>query len=135
MSDSTPSWLQPSHVAQPVPQSDPSTAAPGSPQGSQAPAGSQGPPPGKALVSASFIFGNIGFSVLASAAGALGIAGANSVNDTAVVFVGLYLILFSAILVGFEVSQFRPGTALDQIMKKNLGFLYGPVGRSIYIIL
>lgn len=125
-----PVWLQP---AQPIPLSDPSEA-PG--QGTlSATQNSQTPPPGKALVSVILVVGNIGFSVLAAAAGVMGIAGANSVNDTAIVFVGLYLILFAAILVGFEVSQFKPGTVLDLLMKKNLGFLYGPIGRSIYLIL
>ena len=64
-----------------------------------------------------------------------GIAASNSINDGAVVFVGLYMILFSAILVGYEFAQFRPDSSLDKLLKKNVGFLYGPIGKSVYIIL
>ena len=64
-----------------------------------------------------------------------GIAGSDSINDSAVVFVGLYMILFSAILVGYELAQCRPASSLDNLLKKNVGFLYGPIGKSVYIIL
>jgi hypothetical protein len=110
--------------AQSVPQSDPAEA----PQ--QAESSSC-----KKVLAVLFIIGNIFFSVLAATCGALGIKGSSSVSDTSVVFVGLYIILFAAILVGYEISQYTPGRLLDNIVKKNLGFLYGPIGRSAYIIL
>lgn len=81
------------------------------------------------------LVGNVFFSVLTSATGALGIGTANSINDTAAVFVGLYMILLAGILVTYEVSQLSRFVWLDNIVKKNFGFLYGPFGRSIFIIL
>lgn len=112
---------------QPVPQTEPSEI-----QGGSQP---QSPPRFKNCVNGIFIFGNFFCSGLAMAAGILGIKSVNSVSDTSIVVVGLYLILFAAILVGYELSQFKAGTVLDFTMKKNLGFLYGPFGKSIYIIL
>lgn len=64
----------------------------------------------------------------------MGCASATSVNDTANVFVGLYMILFAAILFTYEVIQIRPCDALDTMYKKNFGFLYGTITKSLYML-
>merc|ERR1719235_2417091 len=70
-----------------------------------------------------------------AATGVLGILQAASTDDTGVVFMGLYMIIFSLILAVFEISQLRPSMGIDNLWKRNFGFLYGPFGRGIYIFI
>ena len=65
--------------------------------------------------------------------GAIGIKNAGSVEDTGTVFVGLYLILFASILFIYELAQVCPCSALDNLWKRNFGFLYGPNGKGLYM--
>ena len=65
----------------------------------------------------------------------MGVALAQGVNDTANVFVGLYMILFAAILFTYEIIQIRPCQWIDDVYKKNFGFLYGTVTKSLYMFL
>lgn len=66
--------------------------------------------------------------------GALGIRDANSVSDTGLVFIGLYMHIFAAILFCYESIQIRPCEVLDTFYKRNFGFLYGPNGKGAYLI-
>lgn len=92
-------------------------------------------PPYKGLVKGIFLFFNLGFMVFMAATGALGIASANSVNDTGAVFVGIYMILFAAIVFIYEVAQIFPSKKLDDLIKVNFGFLYGIIGKGLFILL
>jgi hypothetical protein len=76
-----------------------------------------------------------GLMVFMAAVGALGIGSANSVNDTGVIFVGIYLILFAGIEFIFEMAQLCPNSSLDNIVKRNFGFLYGNVGKGLFFML
>jgi hypothetical protein len=76
---------------------------------------------------------NLGLSIMMAACGVLGIAQADSTEDTGVVFVGLYMIVFALILSVFEMNQMRPNCGLDNLWKRNFGFLYGPNGKGIYM--
>lgn len=70
-----------------------------------------------------------------SANGAIAMASANSANDTGLVFLGLYLMLFALILFLYELMNVVHIEYLDQVMKKNFGFLYGTIGRCTYLML
>jgi hypothetical protein len=77
----------------------------------------------------------MGAAVMMACAGALGIKNANNVNDTGLVFIGLYMHIFAAILFCYEAIQIRPCDVLDTFYKRNFGFLYGPNGKGAYLIL
>ena len=77
----------------------------------------------------------MGISVMMAATGALVVAKADGVDDTGIVFIGLYMCLFAAILFCYELIQIKPIEKLDGIYKENFGFLYGPNGRGIYMFL
>ena len=78
---------------------------------------------------------NLGLSFMIAATGAIAIGDVNNVDDSGQVFVGLYMILFSAILFAFEVLQMKPNNNLDEIYKRNFGFLYGNIGKPCYLLL
>lgn len=92
-------------------------------------------PPHKALVNSIMTFVTMGVSVMMAACGALVVNTADSVNDTGVVFIGVYMCLFAAILFCYELIQLKPIEKLDGVYKENFGFLYGPNGRGIYMFL
>lgn len=100
-----------------------------------APASGKAAPPHKALVNSIMTFVTMGIAVMMAATGALVVAKADSVNDTGIVFIGLYMCLFAAILFCYELIQIKPIEKLDGIYKENFGFLYGPNGRGIYMFL
>jgi hypothetical protein len=77
----------------------------------------------------------MGAAIMMACAGALGIKNANSVSDTGLVFIGLYMHIFAAILFCYEAIQIRPCDVLDTFYKRNFGFLYGPNGKGAYLIL
>jgi hypothetical protein len=81
------------------------------------------------------MFMHVGLSLMVSWNGALAITSADSAKDAGSIFVGLYMILFAIILFTFEVLQLMPLEALDNIYKKNFGFLYGNLGKSFYMLL
>eukprot|EP01041_Mallomonas_annulata_P007175 gene7175-14618_t len=87
----------------------------------------------KSTVKVSLLILNVGVAVMMSATGALGVENASSVSDTGNVFVGIYMCLFAAILATFEIVQIRPCGAIDEFYKKNFGFLYGTIGKGLYI--
>lgn len=89
----------------------------------------------KWLVKSSFFVINLFFSTLTAITGILAIASFRNINDTAIIFVGLYMILFSAILYAYECVQICPCAFVDNLIKRNTGFLYGIYGKSAYTIL
>lgn len=70
-----------------------------------------------------------------AATGAIGIRNTNDINNTDVVFVGLYMILFAAILTIFQLSQICGIKSFDTAFKKNFGFLYGINGKGLFTVL
>ena len=93
-----------------------------------------GDPPYKKVVKMFFLIANLGLATMMGATGVLGIAAADSASDTGVVFIGLYMLVFSLILLIFEINQLRPNSGVDNLWKRNFGFLYGPVGKGLYMI-
>mmetsp|Transcript_107925 Transcript_107925/g.232487 ORF Transcript_107925/g.232487 Transcript_107925/m.232487 type:complete len:185 (-) Transcript_107925:105-659(-) len=131
---SSPAWLN--DDAAPAASSSssaaPVTAVPVSSDGEPVASG-KAAPPHKALVNSVMTFVTMGVSVMMAASGALVVGQANSVNDTGVVFIGLYMCLFAAILFLYELIQIKPIEKVDRVYKENFGFLYGPNGRGIYM--
>mmetsp|Transcript_1107 Transcript_1107/g.1808 ORF Transcript_1107/g.1808 Transcript_1107/m.1808 type:complete len:128 (-) Transcript_1107:580-963(-) len=78
---------------------------------------------------------NMGSAVFTAAVGALGIGSAGSINDTGLIFVGLYLIIFAALVFLFELAQILKWEKFDEFMKKNFGFLYGVIGKSVFLLM
>lgn len=77
----------------------------------------------------------IGMTIMMAAAGALSLASL-STSDNAVsdFFVGLYVILFAAILFVHEINQVFPVATIDQILRKNFGFLFKALGKGAFIL-
>lgn len=94
-----------------------------------------GEPAYKNTVKYTFFILNLGMMVFLAATGVLGIQQSSGVDDTSVVFVGIYLILFAAIVFLYEVAQMCPESSIDIFFKKNFGFLYGVIGKSLFILL
>ena len=78
---------------------------------------------------------NCGFMVFLAAVGALGMGSAESINDTGLIFVGLYLMIFAALVFLYELSQILNWERMDDFMKRNFGFLYGVYGKSLFILM
>lgn len=116
---------------------------------SSAPAG--GDDKNKKLLNRIFSFLLMGDSVYLAAVGALGtylaiiillysnlnvaIGSANSANDTGTVFVGLYLLVFASLLFGYELIKFTPIKNMELFYQKNFGFMSGPIGMGLYLLL
>ena len=78
---------------------------------------------------------NVGLPVTLALVGAYGIKESTNIDDAQVVFMGIYLILFAAILFIFEFLQLLPLESLDLMYKKNFGYLYGVNGKGMYTLL
>jgi len=91
-------------------------------------------PPAKRFMKCFVIFIDIFLSTLVAATGALGIGSSTSIGDANTIFVGLYLIFFSGILFFYECMQMCKCSAIDNIIKRNCGFLYGPFGKGCYLV-
>jgi hypothetical protein len=117
--------------------SAPPAAAPSAASSSYPTAAADGAdePKNKRLVQGILSFFNLGFMVFLAATGALGVGSADNINDTGTIFVGIYMIVFAAVVFIFEMSQLCPGTSLDNLMKRNFGFLYGINGKGLFILL
>jgi hypothetical protein len=92
-------------------------------------------PPYKWLVRIIMTTINLGLGIMVAATGALGLKESTSVDDTGIVFVGIYLLIFAAILFIYEAVQICPCQFLDLPLKKNFGFLYGTNGKGLYMLL
>jgi len=126
-----PAWLRTSAPAGGAPLPPPTSSYPTS---SAATSSSEADPPYKKTVKGLFTFFNLGFMVFLAATGALGVGSADSINDTGDIFVGIYMVLFAAIVFIYEISQFCPNTSLDTFMKRNFGYLYGVIGKGLFIL-
>jgi hypothetical protein len=59
----------------------------------------------------------------------------NGVETSGKIFVATYMMFFSLLLFFFELMEIRPMEWLDHMLRRNFGFLYGTMGKSLYIIL
>lgn len=77
---------------------------------------------------------NIGLMGMMSLTGALAIKNVQSFTDASTIIVGLYMILFAAMLAIFEIIQIYPIRFFDAFYKRNFGFLYGLMGKSGFTV-
>jgi hypothetical protein len=91
--------------------------------------------PNKALVQGAFSFMLIATSVLMAFTGAKAILDVDSSNDAGSLFIGLYMFLFAVILFVYEVICIKSVPVIDAFYAKNFGFLYGPIGKGLYLLL
>jgi hypothetical protein len=56
------------------------------------------------------------------------------VDDSGKIFVAVYMFFFAALLFAFETVQIRSIEALDHVFRRNFGFLYNVMGKSLFII-
>lgn len=98
--------------------------------------GDIGPPePGKNLCMMGCFVMNTGVGLMVATNGALAVGHKDNSNDADVIFIGIYMVIFAAILMVFEVLQLCPVQSLDNIYKRNFGFLYGVFGKCFYLLL
>jgi hypothetical protein len=91
-------------------------------------------PPYYGVVSWTCTIINMGLMFFMAFTGAVGTLSSDNVDDTGVIFVGIYLMIFAAIEFMYELSQIVKITSFDNLMKKNFGFLYGVNGRGLYFL-
>jgi hypothetical protein len=73
---------------------------------------------------------NICLPIALAAGGALGVQQADDADDPVqVIFVGIYMVIFAAVIFIYEMIQLIKNEKLDKFYKKNFGFLYGPIGK------
>ena len=92
------------------------------------------PKPAPRYVKTIFLILNVAFMVFLCAAGVEGMKSAALIYDASTGVVGFYLLLFAVMLIIFEIIQIYPCASVDTIYKKNFGFLYGMVGKCLFII-
>uniref|UniRef100_A0A7R9YBB3 Uncharacterized protein n=1 Tax=Pinguiococcus pyrenoidosus TaxID=172671 RepID=A0A7R9YBB3_9STRA len=76
----------------------------------------------------------IGCSIFLASVAALSMANvqdADGDKQAEIIFVSIYLILFSGIMFSFEITRYFPNDTLEAIFLRNFGVLYGPAGRGL----
>lgn len=91
--------------------------------------------PHKALVQGVFSFLLFATAIVMAFTGAKAIIDVNDGDDIGSLFIGLYMFLFAVILFMYEVTCVKSIPIVDTFYAKNFGFLYGPVGKGLYLLL
>ena len=92
------------------------------------------PPNYKQVILVKFVI-DLFLMLMLSSTGASAIQLVNQINDTGVIFIGLYMILFSVIYMVFDAFVILYRVQRVAIFyKKNFGFFQGPLGRSVFLI-
>jgi hypothetical protein len=76
---------------------------------------------------------------LSAAMGTLGVVTVmdhkpSSVDELTVFFLGIYMIIFSAILFLYELCWWQPFPAINRTFRKNFGFMYGLRSKGFYLL-
>ena len=58
----------------------------------------------------------------------------SSVDELTVFFLGIYMIIFSAILFMYELCWWQPFPAVNRTFRKNFGFMYGLQSKGFYLL-
>lgn len=67
--------------------------------------------------------------------GAKAVLDVDNTDEAGSLFIGLYMFLFAVILFVYEVICIKSVEVLDNFYAKNFGFLYGPIGKGLYMLL
>jgi len=106
------------------------------PRPSEAASGDIGPPaPFKKPTMAACLVMNLGLGLCVAFNGVMAIGHKSNSNDVGVLFVAVYMIIFSSILIFYEMIQICPFQLIDAPFKRNFGFLYGVFGKCCYLVL
>ena len=57
-----------------------------------------------------------------------------SIDDVTEFFLGIYMIIFAAILFLYELCWWQPFPAINRTFRKNFGFMYGLRSKGFYLI-
>lgn len=77
----------------------------------------------------------LGLSILMLFTALYGLSQIDGFGDINKMFVGIYMLCFSVMLLLFEVIQLQPMVWLDHMYQRNFGFMYGTKGKGFFIIL
>lgn len=91
--------------------------------------------PHKALVQGIFSFCLFVTALLMAFTGAKAVLDVKETSDAGALFIGLYMFLFAVILFIYEVTCVKSIPFIDSFYAKNFGFLYGPIGKGLYLLL
>lgn len=58
----------------------------------------------------------------------------NGVDASGKIFVATYMFFFATLLFTFELIEVRTIAWIDNLYRRNFGFLYSPMGKSFFII-
>ena len=98
---------------------------------------SNGEPPAKRTVRALISLIDLGLGVMMGATGVLGIQNAEDAGDeedSNTIFLGMYLIIFAAILIFYEFVSICGISFIDRFLRNNVGFMYSVYGRGMYML-
>mmetsp|Transcript_8353 Transcript_8353/g.14160 ORF Transcript_8353/g.14160 Transcript_8353/m.14160 type:complete len:179 (-) Transcript_8353:92-628(-) len=123
---SEPEWLSNSEKTSSVEEGTPTTTS--------TPANDGPEVPHKTLVQGVFSFLLFGTAILMAFTGTKAVIDTDSGDDIGALFIGLYMFLFAVILFVYEVTCVKPIAVVDDFYSKNFGFLYGPVGKGLYLL-
>ncbi len=134
---SDPAWLNAgSSSGSPTPASPVSSPSASAAPRSVASGDQGGMAEGKRLAMMACTVLNLGLAFMVAANGVLAMGHKDSASDVVgIFFVGFYMLIFAVLLGAFEILQICPLQALDNPFKRNFGFLYGSVGKSLYLVL
>ena len=65
----------------------------------------------------------------------IGISMITGINGAAKFVIAMFMLLFSGLLFAFEASQIYHVESLDNMFKRNFGFMYSAKGKAFYIVL
>lgn len=76
----------------------------------------------------------MGLCLLMAATSFVGLSSIKDISATGEIFVAVYMLFFSGLLFIFETVQIRSLELLDNMFRRNFGFLYNTMGKSLFII-
>ena len=91
--------------------------------------------PHKKLVQTTFSVLLLGTAILMAFTGAVAVISVDNSDDAGELFIGLYMFLFAVILFVYEVICIHSIDVIEAFYSKNFGFLYGPIGKGLYLLL
>ena len=65
----------------------------------------------------------------------LSMSQADSISYSGEVMTAVYMILFTSVLLVFEVGELKQVTLVEHFYRRNFGFLFNTMGKSLFIIL
>lgn len=72
--------------------------------------------------------------VLMAGTAIIGVESINGVESTGKIFVATYMLFFSTLLFVFELVELKKIDWVDNMLRRNFGFLYGQMGKAFFII-